>query len=231
MSSWARCVSLIVAAALHACGGARTTDPSTAVPGNEPEPWFCQMSEQGGWSCIRDAEMAADPKPERLPEPVALPGRESSNVPAMVRDEPAAALAVLQRAEDAPASPVPPPAPATSQAPAYQRLAYQPDHPTRLVELPGHFYAVQLIAMPSKETLEAFITSRRLTGMSAARVTSGSEIFYVLLLGVYPDRASAELAAEERPPPLQELTPWVRKLESLQRAVLEADALTGTTEF
>ena len=114
---------------------------------------------------------------------------------------------------------------ATEQAPAYARLAYQPEEPTALMDLPADFYAVQLMAMSKAETLEAYVQAMGLPGLSAARVERDGEPFYVLLLGVYRSRADAETAIEELPAPLEEFNPWVRRLGSLQAAMLRAEAL------
>jgi septal ring-binding cell division protein DamX len=86
---------------------------------------------------------------------------------------------------------------------------------------------VQVVALKSERAVERWLTARALTGMSAARIANGDEIFYIVLLGVYPDFASAQRAVDERPPPLRDLTPWIRPLRALQAAIRAAEAGSG----
>ena len=93
------------------------------------------------------------------------------------------------------------------------------------MELPGDFWAAQLTALSTKEELEKYATDRGLKGLSGAKVASNGRILYVLLLGVYENKALAEEAIEAF-----DLTPeqpeiWLRSMRSLQRAMREADAL------
>jgi len=50
----------------------------------------------------------------------------------------------------------------------------------------------------------------------------------VLLLGIYSDESTARLAAANMPTALNDLTPWVRRLGSLQDAMRLGDDLAGT---
>ncbi|MEZ5559074.1 MAG: SPOR domain-containing protein [Pseudomonadales bacterium] len=111
------------------------------------------------------------------------------------------------------------------------RLAYQPPQPLALTDLPGDFYAVQLLAMSSKEALERFVAGQSLQGLSAARVVRDGRFFYVLLLGIYETRERAQQASRDLPPPFDRSEPWVRRLSSLQDAMRAADALAGSRTF
>lgn len=122
-------------------------------------------------------------------------------------------------------------APPVENLPAYRRLAYRPPQATSLMDLPATFYTVQLLAASSKEALEAYVRERALTNLSAARIESGGAIYYVLLLGVYPDTNAAKLAAAERPPGTEDATVWVRSLGSVQQGIERANRLTGSAEF
>ena len=115
--------------------------------------------------------------------------------------------------------------------PKHMQLAYQPEKPVSIIELPPDLFAVQLIALSSRDALETFVKDNRLRGMSAARVENEGEIFYVMLLGIYESAAIAEEAAEDIPPPLDKFTPWVRRLGSLQQAMIRADEISGSSSF
>jgi hypothetical protein len=62
-------LSLIVGSLVSGCGGRVERPPETPVtliP--ERGGWFCQMHPSGtGWECVRDPELAANPRPDRLP--------------------------------------------------------------------------------------------------------------------------------------------------------------------
>ena len=110
-------------------------------------------------------------------------------------------------------------------------VALQPDTPIPLTELPPDYYVVQLLAVQTKEALEHYAARKDLRGMSAARIERDGRLFYVLLLGVYPDRERAGMAASSLPAEFSELDPWVRSVDSLQQAMRRGDVLAGTTEI
>lgn len=108
--------------------------------------------------------------------------------------------------------------------PDYIRLAYQPTEPVSILELPSHFYAVQLTALSSAEDIRAFISKHELNNLTAAKVAINGKLRYVLILGIYESREKAELAAAgQKPAPLASFTPWIRKLSNLQKAMYEAN--------
>jgi septal ring-binding cell division protein DamX len=121
--------------------------------------------------------------------------------------------------------------PPSAKQPDWQRLAYRPAVPVALDELPAHFYAVQIVALSSRESLESFSKKHLLSGVSAVRVESNGAFYYVLLLGIYETLADAQAAAASRPESLINLEPWIRVLESLQDAAVRADKLAGSTDF
>ena len=177
----------------------------------DEDDWFCEPAENGGWDCVQDPERVANPIPVRLPKPLftsssALPSRGLPTNPPNAQP-----LAL----ED------------TSAIPLYQRLAYQPEVPMALAELPGSFFAVQLIALASREDLEQFIIDNDLPLMSGAVVEKEGKRFFALLAGIYEDRQTAERAAESLPEKLRAHGPWVRSLESLQAGMARAEGLPG----
>ena len=136
--------------------------------------------------------------------------------------------------EQVPLAPTEPPdAPATSARPAqadqprHVRLAYRPDRPVSLLDLPADYWVAQLVALSSPEDLEQYALQHGMQGMSAARVMSGDALYYVLLLGIYETREIAQQAITDLPPPFDTHKPWLRTVGSLQRAIRLADANTA----
>ena len=123
------------------------------------------------------------------------------------------------------------PAPAADNRPDYQRLAYVPDEPTSLLQLPGEYWVAQLMAVSSKQFLEEYAQANQLRGLSAARVASGDRLFYILILGIYENRALAERAISDLPPPYDTYSPFLRSLKSLQEAMKQADRIAGSSDF
>ena len=128
-------------------------------------------------------------------------------------------------------APVPAALPSVEELPTYRRLAYQPERETSILDLSPTFYTVQLVAVSTKEALEEHVRELGLQSMSAARIESGGDLYYVLLLGVYPTETTARTAAASLPPGLENVTAWVRSLSSLQDAIRRADRLAGSADF
>ncbi|MCZ6890483.1 MAG: SPOR domain-containing protein, partial [Gammaproteobacteria bacterium] len=63
-----------------------------------------------------------------------------------------------------------------------------------------------------------------------ARVARNGELYYVLLLGVYRDKSTAEEAAAQLPERIMSQNPWVRSMKSLQEAIANADRLASASE-
>lgn len=118
--------------------------------------------------------------------------------------------------------------PARTPRRANDALAYRPAQPTRLLDLPGSYYALQLAVRDSQAGLDAFVRAQGLTGLPQVRVARRGRVAHVLLAGVYRDRDAAERARDSFPKRLGSMRPWVRRLRSLQEAMLRADALSGS---
>ena len=257
---------LAVGALVSGCGsqGSRVPDsPITRAP--ERGGWFCQMSSSGaGWDCVRDPELAENPKPDRLPDPAPrtepaptapidppapaplptggsavdapLPSERGSEQPAPDARRPGEAPEVRGGVAPGTDGPRPPPPDAAGRtlpadAPEHLRLAYRPSQPTALTDLPADFYAVQIMAMSSKESLEAFVAREGISNMSAARVERDGALFYVLLLGIYEDADKARRAVASLPEEIAGAEPWIRPLGSLQSAMQRADRLAGSNRY
>lgn len=230
------------------CGGNKPAPATDPAQGNAAarEPWFCQAgSTDEEWECVQSEALAANPEPKRLPagrRPAAEEPEPAPRPPASPSSE--LAPPNFTPPNGAPPKNVPPPAPrptptappppsrpAPDQVPKYVALSYRPDKPVAILDLPADFYAVQLVAVSSKETLEAFAQKNKIRGMSAARVWNGEKLFYVLLLGIYETRANAQAAIDSLAPPFDTMNPWIRSLGSLQQSMLAADDAAGTTEI
>ena len=212
---------------LSGCARSAPTNDSAAVwlvdERWAQDDWFCEPAEDGGWDCVQDPDRVANPRTLRLPKPLfAQPGpaeqASTSISPPSSPPSPAPRQPPDTRVQDAPVE---------ASIPLYQQLSYQPDQPMALTDLPGSFYAIQVIALASKEDLEQFIVENNLPVLSGAVVEKDGELFYALLAGIYADRETAERAARSLPAKMSAPGPWIRSLESLQAAILRAQQLTA----
>lgn len=94
-----------------------------------------------------------------------------------------------------------------------------------LEDLPGDYWAVQLIALNSQAELRDFMQSTQLDELTGAMIKVNGRTWYVALLGVYENRDVAVQAAAQRPAALQRYEPYVRSVASLQAAMIAADTL------
>lgn len=196
---------------------------TAADSSQQPEPWFCQASDTDDqWDCVRSATLAASPKPSRLPSSQPKQSQEPESALFEATDPPPASTPT---AAGQPSGPQP-----SEPQPLYRQLSYQPDKPAAILDLPEDFYAVQLVALSSKESLEQYAREHKLAGMSAARIWSDDQLFYILLLGIYETKVDAERAADSLSGTLAAVNPWIRTLGSLQRAMVEAETQAGVME-
>lgn len=80
-------------------------------------------------------------------------------------------------------------------------------------------YTVQLAASDNAEDLgELYRSSGAEAPAALARVTGDGSSWYVLLSGVYPDRAAARNAISRLPLSLQGYQPWIRRIGDVQSA-------------
>ena len=101
--------------------------------------------------------------------------------------------------------------------PAPAAAAEEPE--ASVLALPESYYAVQLMALGTRENVDRYVARHNLQDVLHARVESGGQTLHVLILGAYPDRESARRAASNLPPALRDITPWVRSVASLQQAM------------
>ncbi len=194
------------------------------------EKWFCQMAEDNpdAWDCVQDDVLAENPIPDRIPEGT-LEKEQNDPASIPVQNETRGYPKGLRPSEDGLPSPpdqilnTPNP---NASPPLHEQLSYRPDQDRNLEDLPSDFYTIQLLALSNKRALEEFAASTKIKGYSAAEVEKDGSFFYVLLLGVYADKATAEKVAQNLPRSLGDVTPWVRPLGSLQDAMLRAKLQT-----
>lgn len=242
---------LLLVSCIGACGGNRPAPASNDDGKTEREPWFCQTgAARDAWECVQDEALAAKPQPIRKPPQPEQPGVPAarspesltppvSNAPTQsapplpsVRPEVStqARNAEAKAAEAARAAQAAKEAQAQRQRlqdlPPHIRLAYRPDKPTSIIDLPDEFWAVQLIALSSKEALEKYARDYDLKGMSAAQIGVDGKPMYILLLGIYETRAFAEEASQNLPPPFDQ--PWIRPLKGLKQAMIAGEAIIAS---
>ena len=114
--------------------------------------------------------------------------------------------------------------PAASDKPAVADSIQRYEIPTdsqsaNIFAYPRDYLAVQLLAVSSKQSVLDFISRNDLGDPPYGAMRSKGRILYVLLLGVYPDRAAAEAAIAAMPQTRPPVKPWIRKVGQLQDAV------------
>jgi septal ring-binding cell division protein DamX len=191
---------ILVLLLLAACGCAGTSPSGDAVAASRPQ-WFCDAAADGtDWNCIRSETPISRAPTARRPAPVV-----ETHEPPETAVRPSRVERSVAAPNDTPAQPS-----ATGAVP--------------LVDLPSNYYVVQLLALSSKDALQALATELNVPNLSGAAVESDGQLFYVLLLGAYPDRAAAERAIAERPEALASFAPWIRSLGSLKEGMWRAQS-------
>ena len=199
---------------LWGCG---STHPVVKAPlvVTAKENWFCDMgAEHQTWECVKDYTPEISKK--RLSDSPSSPDRPP----------PRTSESGVQQSDDGVDIHTPE---LDIELPLYQRLAYSPGQSVNLIDLPPDYFAVQLFAVSSKAALEKFVRGKNIPGLSATRIAHRDQLFFVLLLGIYADEKTARTAAANLPVALINLTPWVRRLGSLQDAMLRGDDIAGTS--
>jgi septal ring-binding cell division protein DamX len=232
---------LLIIATMFGCARNKPPEPVLGVPEKEHNPWFCQTGEETDrWDCVQDEALSKNPRITRSPPPAAAgsdkaaPSFRRGRQPPIQR-KPSTAAPAPQTAAARPPTPgistadrpqdtqKPKPSTTANTMPKHIRLAYRPEKTVNLVDLPAEFWAVQLIALSSKDALEAYANELDARGMSAAEIAVNGKLFYVLLLGIYETKAIAQEAITELEPNSQK--PWVRTVGSLQAVMLAANQI------
>ncbi len=96
-----------------------------------------------------------------------------------------------------------------------------------LYAFPDDAYVVELVVMPSAETLDYLIKDQGLTDVIAVRVAADGVFHYVLLMGPYADEPSAQEIVALPPDRLQDFQLRVISVRSLKGAMHEAEELAN----
>ena len=236
-------VLILLLVYLTGCGAQNSSAKLDRASQSNPIPWFCQQGVSAeSWDCVQDKVLAANPQPTRLPQrkaPAADTLRDAPSAGAevtavktsatdnrAVQKTPASAADTLLASDRSTPS-----AERKLNLPLHVALSYQPAQPVAIIDLPDEFWAVQLVAVSSKEALEKYAEQNQLAGMSAARISDGTSFYYVLLLGIYETQEKAQKAVASLTAPLAQHDPWIRSLASLQAAMVRANKLANSSEL
>ena len=174
-------------------------------------------------SLVRNPKTEAIKREQRQAQVVdAQISEDSRSIPTKTDTEPAKAISRRSSPKNS----------NSSELPVYFRLAYRTEEPVPLLDLPKSFWTVQLIALSNKDTLEKYANSSSLVGLSGARVASNGKLLYVLLLGIYESKELALQAVASLPnKEAMKPAPWTRSLDSLHKAMLSGDYLSGDRSY
>ncbi len=187
-------IALVMVMALSACS-------------SKPSPWSQQTSP---WAGKNEAEM--DQPVEDLP-----PVTDEAQSPMM--DSAASNEAMY-------VEPIEPIGPAGMDAmdemPAEPVMVVEPEPVMGgdIVSQPANYYAVQVCASSSMDKLLKFANRHQLPDQWTAKINVNGKTWYVLLLGIYPNRAEASTALSEVSGRL-DTRPWIRSVGSLQALMVQ----------
>ena len=210
--------------------GCSTTAQQTDIASTTLKPWFCQSSDDNEeWDCVRSESLVRNPKTEAIKREQrqaqvvdAEISEDSRSIPTKTDTEPAKTISPTSSPKNS----------KSSELPVYFRLAYRTEEPVPLLDLPKSFWAVQLIALSNKDALEKYANASSLVGLSGARVASNGKLLYVLLLGIYESKELARQAVASLPnKEAMKPSPWIRSLDSLHKAMLSGDYLSGDRSY
>jgi len=93
-----------------------------------------------------------------------------------------------------------------------------------LLELDPRHYTIQILAVRQEKSLLKFIEDTRLTNRGRVayfRAKLKGRDWYRLLYGVYPSKKNADSALDNLPSNIRQLSPWIRRIAPIQRAIEE----------
>ncbi len=179
----------------EACGAGESTNQAR-------KNYYCYGDQQRQWHCSQAPDPAriatvipneVTPVLSPAPETIGLPSRTSASRPTEAVD----------------------PAMLDSQ----DQITDQ-DRASALLAFPESSYTIQLIAMRGLNPVLEYASQAGIERPMYTRIRSKGELWYVLLLGVYPDYASAEQARQEWiGTRILKVSPWVRKVGPLQEEI------------
>ena len=133
----------------------------------------------------------------------------------------------VDSAESRPSA-IPPAQTTPSRAqPVTESQVTESDWSAALLAFPESSYTVQLIAMRQLDDVLTYADQVNVGRPLSSRIETEGQIWYVLLLGIYPDFETAETARTQWiGTRVLKVEPWVRKLAPLQTGILAAQAET-----
>ena len=195
MNSAVGAIALVMVVTLSACS-------------SKPSPWSQQTSPWAG----KEAEMA---------QPV-------EDVPPMVDETQMPMMDTAESRESMYGEPIEPIGPAgmgtmeemPAEPEAIVMAEPEPVMAGDIVSQPANYYAVQVCASSSMDKLLKFANRHQLPDQWTAKIDVNGKTWYVLLLGIYPDRAEARAALGEVQAQL-DTRPWIRSVGSLQAIMVQ----------
>lgn len=181
------------------CEGDNCKAPVLLDNSNVDKQWFCYGKQEGEpWDCQNqkdpDKVAAIELKQERL----------NRSQPTMAIDAPE------------PTREVPQPPPSV-------RLPTNQYYDNEVMSNPRDHYAVQLIALRDFDGVQEYAALNGIQEPKLVKIRNDDTDWYVLLLGIYPDRALAESAREDwLTAKVLRVQPWIRQLGPLQDAIMAA---------
>lgn len=189
-------MGLLLLSLLAACSSTPTpqrlrSDPSAT----RDQPWTCLDDGAGEWRCLPLSQYqplagAAENTEINAPDSIAAKVEVS---PPVDTAAPVAVAPVLAAVAEVAAA-------TSDKAPSEHLSGY-----------PAGSYAVQLLAVQKRQTIENYLDRHPTLREQNPIVTGYKDDWFVLLLGVYPDYASAKASLAALPVELTE-QPWIRPL-------------------
>jgi septal ring-binding cell division protein DamX len=228
------------------CTGPDCTAGNILDNSRNPKTWYCYgLPDRQGWDCDATREpqkivAIGPPAAEQADGSASAPASSETGTdanatrrPGPYRDNPlplpptSAIPATAESGTTIPDDDSETPSPPASQAPPppatpADNLDVAPGM-REVLDKPADYYAVQLVAMHRLENILRFARQNGLEDPLYARISNNGSEWYVLLLGIYPDRDAARNATQSwKQSGNPRVQPWVRKLGPLQRAVRKA---------
>ena len=202
------------------CEGDNCEAPVLLDNSNPDQKWYCYGKSPDEWQCqnTEDQSQITSIQPSSgssrtSSTGTSLPGSSLTAIPTV--SAPNEIAEVRETAtEMVMETPDPPP---TVRVPSAQARSEE------ILDNPADHYAVQLIAL---REVDGIIEYARLNGITEplyVKIRNDQTDWYILLLGVYPDRTLAEAAKREwQTAKVLRVQPWIRQLGGLQEAIRKA---------
>jgi septal ring-binding cell division protein DamX len=165
---------------------------------NVEKKWFCYGAQEGeNWDCQNERDPTKITTIQPKPEPS--------------RAQPRATVEMLEATVD-------------ESQPAKATLSATQFYDNEIISYPRDHYAVQLIALRDLEGVQEYAGLNGIQEPKIVKIRNDQTDWYVILLGVYPERSVAESAREDwLTAKVLRVQPWIRQLGPLQDAIMAAE--------